>query len=43
MQKHYALAAMMALQYEHAGLAPLWPVLEAASSNIPTLSRHPLS
>jgi hypothetical protein len=24
------LAAMMALQYEHAGLAPLWPVLEAA-------------
>lgn len=24
------LAAMMALQYEHAGLAPLWPVVEAA-------------
>lgn len=24
------LAAMMALQYEHAGLAPLWPILEAA-------------
>ena len=24
------LAAMMALQYEHAGLAPLWPLLEAA-------------
>jgi hypothetical protein len=24
------LAAMTALQYEHAGLAPLWPVLEAA-------------
>jgi hypothetical protein len=24
------LAALMALQYEHAGLAPLWPVLEAA-------------
>ena len=24
------LAAMMAMQYEHAGLAPLWPVLEAA-------------
>jgi hypothetical protein len=24
------LVAMMALQYEHAGLAPLWPVLEAA-------------
>ncbi|MFC0676480.1 hypothetical protein ACFFGH_01270 [Lysobacter korlensis] len=24
------LAAMMALQYEHAGLAPLWPVLETA-------------
>jgi hypothetical protein len=24
------LAAMMALQYEHAGLSPLWPVLEAA-------------
>jgi hypothetical protein len=23
------LAAMMALQYEHAGLAPLWPVVEA--------------
>lgn len=24
------LAAMMALQYEHAGLAPLWPLLETA-------------
>lgn len=24
------LAAMMCLQYEHAGLAPLWPLLEAA-------------
>ncbi len=24
------LAAMMALQYEHAGLAPLWPLVEAA-------------
>lgn len=24
------LAAMTAMQYEHAGLAPLWPVLEAA-------------
>lgn len=24
------LAAMMAMQYEHAGLAPLWPLLEAA-------------
>jgi hypothetical protein len=24
------LVAMMALQYEHAGLAPLWPLLEAA-------------
>lgn len=24
------LAAMMAMQYDHAGLAPLWPVLEAA-------------
>ena len=24
------LAAMMALQYEHAGLGPLWPLLEAA-------------
>jgi hypothetical protein len=24
------LAAMMAMQYEHAGLAPLWPILEAA-------------
>lgn len=24
------LAAMMSLQYEHAGLAPLWPVIEAA-------------
>lgn len=24
------LAAMMALQYEHVGLAPLWPLLEAA-------------
>jgi len=24
------LAAMMALQYEHAGVAPLWPLLEAA-------------
>lgn len=24
------LAAMMALQYEHAGLAPLWPLIEAA-------------
>ena len=24
------LAAMMALQYEHAGLAPLWPILETA-------------
>ncbi|NUS39355.1 MAG: hypothetical protein HOQ02_10085 [Lysobacter sp.] len=24
------LAAMMALQYEHAGLAPLWPLLEVA-------------
>lgn len=24
------LAAMIALQYEHAGLAPLWPVIEAA-------------
>jgi hypothetical protein len=24
------LAALMALQYEHAGLAPLWPILEAA-------------
>ena len=24
------LAAMMALQYEHAGLAPLWPVIETA-------------
>lgn len=24
------LMAMMAMQYEHAGLAPLWPVLEAA-------------
>ena len=24
------LAAMMALQYEHAGLAPLWPIIEAA-------------
>lgn len=24
------LAAMIALQYEHAGLAPLWPVLETA-------------
>ena len=24
------LAAMMALQYDHAGLAPLWPVVEAA-------------
>src|SRR6478736_2451103 len=24
------LAAMMAMQYEHAGLAPLWPVVEAA-------------
>src|SRR4249919_520204 len=24
------LTAMMALQYEHAGLAPLWPVVEAA-------------
>jgi hypothetical protein len=23
-------AALMALQYEHAGLAPLWPVIEAA-------------
>ena len=24
------LAALMAMQYEHAGLAPLWPVIEAA-------------
>ncbi len=24
------LAAMMALQYEHAGLAPVWPLIEAA-------------
>ena len=24
------LAAMMAMQYEHAGLAPMWPLLEAA-------------
>lgn len=24
------LAAMMAMQYEHAGLAPLWPLVEAA-------------
>ena len=24
------LAALMALQYEHAGLAPLWPIVEAA-------------
>ncbi|MCI4568061.1 hypothetical protein [Lysobacter sp. CFH 32150] len=24
------LAALMAMQYEHAGLAPLWPILEAA-------------
>lgn len=24
------LAAMMSLQYEHAGLAPLWPVIETA-------------
>lgn len=24
------LAAMLAMQYEHAGLAPLWPLLEAA-------------
>ena len=24
------LAALMAMQYEHAGLAPLWPVVEAA-------------
>ncbi|KRD73948.1 hypothetical protein [Lysobacter sp. Root983] len=24
------LAAMMAMQYEHAGLAPLWPILETA-------------
>ena len=24
------LCAMMALQYEHAGLAPLWPLLECA-------------
>ena len=24
------LAAMMALQYQHAGLAPLWPIIEAA-------------
>lgn len=27
------LAAMMALQYEHAGLGPLWPVLETALLN----------
>ena len=26
------LAAMMALQYEHAGLAPLWPVLESRAA-----------
>lgn len=24
------LAALMAMQYEHAGIAPLWPILEAA-------------
>ncbi|MGH8078689.1 MAG: hypothetical protein ACREPE_15415, partial [Lysobacter sp.] len=24
------LAAMMAMQYDHAGLAPLWPLLETA-------------
>lgn len=27
------LAAMMALQYEHAGLAPLWPLIETALFN----------
>ena len=27
---HLDLAAMMLLQYEHAGLAPLWPLLESA-------------
>ena len=29
-QAHNRLAALMAMQYEHAGLAPLWPILEAA-------------
>lgn len=38
------LAAMMALQYEHAGLAPLWPLLEAAllaPTHVETLDAPP--